>query len=168
MKTKINFGKIDARKRGRRDNLVELEVELRSTSDGFPVFSVVGEVLNHICSQWIMGGQCLNEIENVPVNNELFQEIKSLWKKYHLNDTKAGTLAQMEKLRELGIYGYDECCKALKDAGLYEVTLSSEEEKYNPRYAGKPYRYGSGWLYHPIPERDLERIIQIIRRGAYA
>jgi hypothetical protein len=51
-------------------------------------------------------------------------------------------------------YEYKAICEMLKDLGLYEV-----------EYNGKPYRYGSGWLYQPIPEADLQRIREIMKEA---
>lgn len=161
----FKFGKISAYKNGRKENEVELEVELRSNRNGFPVFSVSGDVWNRIHTDIVMGGQCLDDISRVPVNNALFQEIKGLWKKYHLNDLHAGTKAQTLALKKAGLYGasnYSQAVEFLKRKGLYEVNLTPTEKKYNPRYADKPYKYGQGWLYYPIPAADLAKIRRIL------
>ena len=59
-------------------------------------------------------------------------------------------------------YSYDRAVEYLKRKGLYEVRLTPTEAKYNPRYAGKPYRYGHGWLYRPIPASDMAKIKKIM------
>lgn len=165
VKRTFQFGKISAYKNGRKENEVELEVELRKNKDGFPELSVVGAVWNRIHTDWVMGGQCLDDIQRVPMNNSLFQEIKGLWKKYHLNGMHAGTKAQELALKKAGLYGvsnYSQAVEFLKRKGLYEVNLTPIEKKYNPRYADKPYKYGHGWLYHPIPAADLAKIRRIL------
>lgn len=161
----ISFGKIDARGSGRKANLVEVTVSLKMNRNGFPEFSASGDVWNTRMTDIIMGGQCLDHIRSVPINNTLFQEIKQLWKKYHLNGMNAGTKAQEEALKKVGLGAaadYYKACEYLKSKGLYEVKLTATEAKYNPQYAGKPYRYGSGWLYRPIPAADLAKIRRIV------
>lgn len=162
MRRKFEFGKIDATGRGRKAHLVEIEVELRENKNGFPVFSASGIIWNHMHSDGLMAGQLLDEIKKVPVNNALYQEIKALWRKYHLNDMHAGTKAQEAALRQARIKGYSAACEYLKKKGLYEVRLTPTEAKYNPQYAGKPYRYGHGWIYYPIPATDLAKIRRIM------
>ena len=108
----------------------------------------------------------LDEIKHVPENDALFQEIKKLWKLYHLNDLNAGTKAQTLALEKVGLTSasnYSKAVEYLKRVGLYEVKLTPTEAKYNPRYAGKPYQYGHGWLYRPIPAKDMARIMKIMR-----
>lgn len=112
----------------------------------------------------------MDSIKRVPVNNALFQEIKDLWHKYHLNGAHAGTVAQEDALkvaRSKGLlgprgYDYDKSVEYLKKVGLYEVNLTPTEKKYNPKYAKQPYKYGHGWLYRPIPANDLARINRIM------
>lgn len=162
MRRTFEFGKIDATGRGRKAHLVEVKVELRENKNGFPVFSASGNVWNHMHTDIIIGGQCLDSIKRVPMNNALFQEIKALWMKYHLNDMHAGTKAQEAALRQARIKEYSAACEYLKKKGLYEVRLTPTEAKYNPQYAGKPYRYGHGWLYYPIPATDLAKIRRIM------
>ena len=50
-------------------------------------------------------------------------------------------------LKSYGANNYDESCNYLKSLGLYEVM-----------HEGKPYKYGTGWLYEPIPADDLAKI----------
>lgn len=167
VRRKFDFGKIDAYGRGRKANRVTVEVELRANRDGFPVFSASGDVWNTKDTDIIMGGQMLDDVKHVPKNDPLFQEIKRLWKKHHLNDVHAGTKRQEDALIKAGItgrnYTYERAIAYLKNKGLYEVVLTPTEKRYNPRYAGKPYRYGSGWLYRPIPKTDLAKINRILK-----
>lgn len=164
---KFNFGKINYyNPSGRRINLVTVEMELRRNADGFPVFSACIDIWNGNHTDIVAGGQMLDEIKHVPENDALFQEIKKLWKQYHLNDMNAGTKAQEAMLEKAGIkgraYSYDRAVEYLKRKGLYEVRLTPTEAKYNPRYAGKPYKYGHGWIYYPIPAKDMAKIKKIM------
>lgn len=151
---------------GRRINLVTVEVNFSKNIDGFPVFSASIAIWNGSHTDWVAGGQMFDEIKHVPENDALFQEIKKLWKQYHLNEMHAGTKAQTLALEKVGLTGannYDKAVGYLKRKGLYEVRLTPTEAKYNPRYAGKPYRYGQGWLYSPIPAKDLAKIKAIMK-----
>ena len=162
---KFTFGKIARKNGGRKAYLVEVKMELKNNKNGFPVFSVSGGVWNTIGTDYVWAGQILDEIKSVPVNNALYREIKALWKKYHLNNLHAGTKAQEAAIKKAGlgkVSDYDAACRYLQSKGLYEVRLTPTEAKYNPQYAGKPYRYGHGWLYYPISASDLAKIRRIM------
>jgi hypothetical protein len=68
-------------------------------------------------------------------------KLHNVWKRWHLNDMRAGTPEQMEALREAKINGYDEACQFLKEKGLYEVD---------------GYRYGSKWLHEEPPQEVID------------
>ena len=48
-------------------------------------------------------------------------------------------------------YDYLAACEHLREVGLLTV-----------EHEGKPYTYGTGWLYEPIPADDLAQIRRII------
>lgn len=73
-------------------------------------------------------------------NPELVKSFLGVWERWHLNDMRAGTPAQEDFLRPLGLSGYGDMCEALKEAGLYTV-----------EHEGMPYRYGQGWLKEELP-----------------
>lgn len=153
-KTKtISFGKYDCTGNGIKDNLVEISIDLEYKKQK-PVFAVCGCIWNRLHTDIIYGGQCLDKIKNY-VRNPVFNEIYDLWKKYHLNDLRAGTKEQekaIEKWKNKGNkYNYKEACNYLKRVGLYEVN-----------HNGSPYKYGHGWIYEPIPQCDLDRIYAIL------
>lgn len=165
---KIQFGKIDFYHTGRRSNSVDLEIRLKDADTDKPVFSVCGNVWNSEHTDIVCGSQCLDDIEMFFKNNQLFCEIAELWKKYHLNDLHAGTEEQeafLEKtidLREavatdlkrasFSDSNYSVSCELLRRNNLYEVSLN-----------GKPYKYGSSWLYREIPQDDLNKIIALLK-----
>lgn len=144
MKKVFNFGKIAYDGNG-KINTVTVEVELRG--DDKPVLSICGNIWNSTCTDILCGGQCLDKLLPHFKNNTKFKEIYRLWKLYHLNDMHAGTEAQEELLKKYNTRGYAKACELLKKYNLYE---------------DKGYRYGSAWLYRPIPENDLKKIIEII------
>lgn len=118
VKKVIEFGKIDYYGTGRKSNLVTVEMrleegrvqygaiggkwspELLQGSKGIS-FSVSAFVWNHIHTDMVMAGQCLDKIKHVPVNDALFQEIKRLWKKYHFAYTRNIPPKDMARIREI-------------------------------------------------------------------
>lgn len=187
---KINFGKIDAEGRGRKINSVDLVIELRNADTNKPEFSVCGDVWNSRHTDIVQGGQCIDSIDKFFKHDRLYKLIENLWKKHHLNSMHAGTVEQESCLKDFASeketirnelrnnawnkdkieYNYPENhfkewqnwngskwdsytvdCELLKRHGLYEVEVD-----------GKPYKYGHGWLYRAIPEKDLNKIRAIL------
>ena len=170
-KCKIDFGKV-ALWGTRKVNACDVEMELRIVG-GDPTFvmngkervytgkytprhlefSVCGNVWDNIHSDIVMGGQCLDEM---PVNNPLFREIRELWKKYHLNTMHAGTPRQEYLIRKWEAagnkYDYTEVKNYLESVNMLKTI-----------WKGKDYVYGHGLLYYPIPNKDLKRIVEIMR-----
>lgn len=144
MKKKFEFGKIDFSGSGRKVNAVDVEVELRDTPRG-PEFSACGNVWNSKHTDVVMAGQCLDDLACY-VKNPIFLKIHGLWKRNHLNSMHAGDREQEALLKEAFAgkrYDYDEACRLLKEAGIYEHN---------------GYRYGSGWVYEPISDGDMKEI----------
>lgn len=154
MKKTFDFGKIDWYGRGRKVNVVTVDVRFEDEAKG-PTFSVCADVWNTRRTDIVAGGQILDELSKFKFlgGNELFRKIRRLWKAYHLNDMHAGTPAQEKYLAEhrtwRGDYKKDREC--LKEAGLYRVMMD-----------GKPYEYGHAWLYWPIPAEDLAEIKELL------
>ena len=77
-----------------------------------------------------------------------------MWRRYHLNGMHAGTPEQeAEVKRWLGARPHDYLAarEHLRRVGLLTV-----------EHEGKPYTYGTGWLFEPIPDDDLAWIRYII------
>lgn len=78
---------------------------------------------------------------------ELVSKFAQVWERWHLNDMRAGTPAQMQFLRENPVDAkypesyYDVASAALKAAGL------------NP---DNGYEFGSAWLKEEVPAEVLE------------
>lgn len=85
MKKVFDLGKIDYNNKGRKINLVTVEMEYTAGSDEKKRFSVCGNIWNSAHTDLIHGGQCLDTIAQY-VKTPLFQEIYRLWNLYHLND----------------------------------------------------------------------------------
>lgn len=159
MKTTIDFRKSNAEGEGKRDS-VKVELSLKEEQKG-PVFSATCTVFDSHGRDIIMDGQCfdtvLEQYGDQLERKELFAEIVELWKRNHLNNMHAGTREQEDALNSFrkakgaNYCKYSEEVEFLKEKGLYEVELK-----------GKPYEYGSSWLYWQISESDLGRIKDII------
>ena len=190
MEKTISFGKIDYYGTGRKINEVTVDVSLKDADSGKPEFSASGCVWNSKRTHLLAGGQMLGnrDVLSALGGNPLYREILGLWKRNHLNGMNAGTPEQEKCLKDhegereavvkelfeaewnkvKGNFGYsdvykeywmknqpvshyDVSCEILRRNGLYEVELD-----------GKPYRYGSGWLYRPISESDMAAIKKIL------
>ena len=153
MRKTISFGKVDYNGNGRKTNEVTVELELRNTDKGIE-FSACGNIWNHIHTDILCGGQCLDTITEF-ITDPTFKEIHRLWKLYHLNSMHAGTVEQEQAIEEWKAkgnrYDYTAVCEYLKSINLYEV-----------EHEGKPYKYGHAWLYRAIPEADLNKIKEIM------
>ena len=151
MKKIIKLGKIDYEKTGDK-NMVDILIELRGEA-GHEVLSICGNIWNSKHSDIICGGQCLDEIKCYFRNNRTFKEVYRLWKLYHLNDLHAGTKKQEEFLHNNNIKNwannYKEVCKIL--------------EKNNLLY-DDGVKFGSTWHYWAIPEIDLMKIKELIKK----
>lgn len=112
---------------------------------------------NFTASGWLKvgrseyGGQCLDEMNVYFNGDETFDTIYKMWKKHHLNDLHAGTVAQEEALEKAGYTGwannYKECCDYLESIGLFD---------------DNGYKFGHGWLKREIPEEDLNTIKKLL------
>lgn len=149
MKTRINMGKIDFCKSGRRINPVEIEMELK---DG--VFTASVDIWNHIHTDCIACGQCFDYIKPFFKSDSTFKKIYNWWEKYHLNDMHSGTVRQEEALEKAGINSwaneYKECCDYLESIGLL---------------IDDGYKFGTSWLKRDIPEQDLIEIQKFIEEN---
>ena len=72
-------------------------------------------------------------------NIDLARHFFDVWDRWHLNDTKAGTGAQEQFLRENPVKGFGKASEVLRIAGL------------NP---DNGYEYGSKWLREEVARRD--------------
>lgn len=166
-RARIDLPKVDGYDIGRKCCAAHVEVEWRldfKTNGGkiSPCweFSACGAIWNNTHTDHISGGQNLDEMNKYAEIHAVaeFREVYDLWKKYHLNGMTAGSPVQEAAIKEYKAenakqgkrYDYTEACEFLKARGLLD------DEGYI--YDGKPYRYGSAWLYAEIPEADKERI----------
>lgn len=172
--TNINYNGIN--KTGAKRNSVEAELRLYNKNN-HDCFSASASIWYGNHSDIYMGGQCFDELKDIPEVAELpiFKEIYDLWKNYHLNDLHAGTKAQEDILREavkngeLKSYGasaYEETCAYLESKDmLYDKNYLVEKTQKDGTVENVPYKYGSGWLIEDIPEQALLRMKSLINDG---
>ena len=145
-KQTIDFGKIDFNETGRKINLVEIEIELRTDN----VLSICGNVWNNLKTDIVSGGQNLDTLKPYFKHDSLFNKLCLLWKNYHLNDMQACTPLQMAHLETVhhkctDSNWYDWACLELEKVELLTTT-----------YKNKPYKFGSQWIKKEIPQDILE------------
>ena len=84
------------------------------------------------------------------IDPKKIQEIKRIWKRWHLHDLKAGTIKQEKalspKLRWAS--NYDKAIKKLKEKGLHP---------------DRGYKYGSDWLVEPLPEKIEKKLRRLLK-----
>lgn len=61
-------------------------------------FSACGEVWNHLKTDIVQGGQCVDELAALFPRDVLAQRIRATWSRYHLNGMNAGTPEQSAAL----------------------------------------------------------------------
>lgn len=136
----IDFGKVDYNNTGSRRYPVELELCL-AVEDTEIAFTASGNVWKPNRSDIVMGGQCIDSIWtefSKDINDPtLYKRIMNLWKKWHLNDMRAGCRHQ----RAQG-WGNGMLTKPCPICG---------------------YKYGTEWLYEKIDKRDLYAIMDIMQ-----
>lgn len=154
----IDFGKHDYTGNGIKDNLVEVEVRLEDRDAGQRL-SISGTIWNRLKTDCISAGQNLDEIRKLIGFSPLMNRVHLIWKRHHLNDMKAGSPRQEAFLAgyrqayrdnnngcEMDSFDYTTRIDLLERVGLHPDT------QYNN------YRYGSSWLYTPIPDDILAEI----------
>lgn len=132
-------------------------INLSLTDGERPVFTVSVDMRAYGAHESNMCGQCKDEVYAILKHNKLFLEIYELWEKHHLNNMHAGTERQEETLK------------------LF-TTEYKKEHKVQPSYKEQcdylaehnllidnGYKYGSNWLYRPIPKQDLKRIDALLK-----
>jgi hypothetical protein len=113
------------------------------------VISISGSVWNSKETDIVIGGQCLDQLLELMPENEILKHIAPIWKDYHLNNMKSGTMKQTEMLTSFfenkkQSYHYEDACEYLESIGLF---------------TDRGYKYGSGWLYKPVPDAVLSELI---------
>ena len=142
MKKTIEFGQVHY---DGKMCAVSVSLKLEDTPQG-AAFSASALVGNEIA------GQCLDELLEFKLGDK-FTLIYRLWKRWHLNDMKAGcehqrALPEFEPKRLAS--GKWNCHEYEKDGGILCKPCPA---------CG--YKYGSKWLFEPIDEADLKEIKEL-------
>ena len=148
MRFTLDFGKHDYTDNGIKDNLVEVEVRLGVVDEG-PRLSICGTIWNRLKTDCISAGQNLDTIRELVGFSLLMKRVHYIWQRYHLNDMKAGTPCQ-----EAYLAGYKDASGETYDFITQKDLL--ETAGLEPAING--YRYGSSWLYSPIPDDVIAEI----------
>lgn len=123
----------------RKVNRVTIEVRLSADR-----LSICGNIWNASGSDIVSGSQNLEEIGQLFPRDSRVQRVVATWRRWHLNDLKAGTPEQEAYLRDHPqLSSYDERLAALTGAGL------------NPHNG---YEYGSQWLTESLPADVIEQV----------
>jgi len=134
---------------GPRNCAAYLTLEIRDR-DGGPEVSICGEVWNHIKSDIVMGGQCVDTIAEAFGNRPKLARIVELWRRWHLNHLRAGSAAQEAWLRanplDPASYAYPKSHYEVAGAALAAAGL-------NPDADG--YKYGTAWKREEVPAEVL-------------
>lgn len=150
MRKEFFVGSYDVEGKGRKGNRFYIEAELKENEKGQVVFSVCGYSTYSNGKGYMMCGQCLDTMYKYAKVNPTFKKLYRLWKLYHLNSFKAGLPCQEKAVKEYtknNPYDYTKVCEYLKAKDLLVVD---------------GYRYGSSWIYEPIPQEDLEKIKELL------
>ena len=126
-----------------------VDIALQKKDNGQIVFTACGQY------RW-WWGQCLDFMNDYLKWDFVWDKIYYRWKNYHLNDMHAGTpkqenLLEMGRLAGVDLSSYDKQLNFLR-----EYFVECDEVDW------KPYKYGTKWLYRPIPENDLWDIFTLI------
>jgi hypothetical protein len=113
-----------------------------------PVILICGAIWDGRHYDIVRGGQCIDEIYKY-VRTPKVKRIMQIWEQYHLNDMKSGSKKQTDALelwrKENNITGWDyaAACEYLKSIDLY---------------MDKGYKYGTAWLYMPVPVEIINEL----------
>lgn len=109
---------------------------------GAPTLSISGEVVAPGGVVVIIAGQCRDMIGEIVYPEVGFlDELAWVWERWHLNDMRAGC-AHQSVVWETDVYGFPR--------PSLDLTLPCPTSGY---------RYGSAWLYEPLPN-DVLRLVQ--------
>lgn len=136
-------GKIDYNNRGRKDCEAEITWTLQ---DGR--FSMCAGIWNHIKTDMYCAGQCVEEIAKYFPANKKVQRMLAIWRDWHLNDLRAGTLKQETHLKALTFPGYPVSHYDWARSELAKVGLQPDDG----------YSYGSAWLTKSLPPEIIAEI----------
>lgn len=93
------------------------------------------------------------EFDNLLVSREELERLLDVWKRWHLNDMRAGCAHQNRLLPW--------ACELLGIGYSYDNLMKIPDFQRCPRCG---YNYGSAWLYEPLPEEVVNFLEQFGNR----
>lgn len=109
-------------------------------------FSMCAEIWNQRETDIYSCGQCVDTVAAYFKGNHKAQRMVEIWKRYHLNDLRAGSYEQMKYLREHPLdpesYTYPKSYYEAASAALSAAGLNPDSEGY---------MYGHAWKREEIP-----------------
>lgn len=145
MENKYYLGKCDYNESGRNNCKAFITWKLEQRKEGLR-FSMCAEIWNPRETNLYTVGQCVDEVAAYFPNDEKAQRMVEIWKRWHLNDMKAGSAVQEQYLKDRPIdqaeYAYPKSYYEVASEKLFEVGL-------NPDADG--YQYGHAWKFEQIP-----------------
>lgn len=128
---------------------VKLDIEVRTLDGKRRDWETLEEVENptELSIMGQVGNRCHGQVHDAFEPTEAQKTLVEFWKKHHLNGMCAGTKAQTEALEGCKSTDYDKQCEYLDFHGLL----------YD-----RGYKYGTGWLWRPFPEGELDGIVAAV------
>ena len=134
MKKIISFGKRAVNNPRIKNNEITVELNLKETEKGLE-FTASANVWNSKHTDIIMGGQCLDSLEQYLKYNKKFKTILEMWRKYHLNGMHAWCEHEHEenpsekvKLYKLRYNEEGERLSRIRDLGIFKQFIEVTEE----------------------------------------
>lgn len=144
-----------------------IEIELKTKEKG-PELSICGTLDTDYFKS---AGQCIDDIAEYFPKKRIVQRIKTLWEKYHLNDMRAGCKHQRAagwSDRRIKPEELPNTHANRDERGIIATWVRKDEHPEGLLCEPCPvcgYKYGSAWLYEPIPGQVLREIKDIMGRA---
>ncbi len=147
---------------------VDVEVEIRD-NNGEPELSICGNIWKPHKGDILCGGQCYEEIADAFPNNPKVQRIVEIWKRWHLNDMRAGCEHQrsegwaerpIDPSKPLDSYGTH--FEGQRQSS-WNMLAWVRPDEHPEGLLGAPcpvcgYRYGSEWLHEELPAAIIDEV----------
>lgn len=140
---RYDLGKVDYNNSGRRNCKAAITWRLEGDR-----FSMCAEIWNPRETDVYTCGQCIESVAAYFPRDTKAQRMVAIWRRWHLNDMRAGTPAQEAWLRDNPIVAvYPESYYVKASAALAEVGLNPD-----PNFTESGYLYGSAWVIETLPD----------------
>ena len=134
MKKTFKFGKFAVANEKIKNNEITITIELKDSEKG-KTFSACGYVWNSKHTDIIMGGQCIDDLEQYLKNNKTYLTILELWQKYHLNDMHAWCECEHEenasekiKVYKMRYNAEGKRLSKIRDLGIFKEFIEVTEQ----------------------------------------